>query len=123
ATPHASVLRDGQLHQLSSAELVPGDVVILEAGNVVPADLRLMEAHALRIEESSLTGESLPVDKKAGILKEEDPPLGDRWNMVYKSTQVTGGRGRGMVVTTGMHTEIGKIAQLLQEKESLTPLQ
>jgi len=123
ATPQTTVLRQGQPLMISSTELVPGDVVLLEAGNTVPADLRLVEANALRAVESSLTGESVPVDKRKDTLPEADLPIGDRFNMAYKSTQITNGRGRGIVVGTGMHTEIGAIARMLQEKEGSTPLQ
>lgn len=123
AAPQATVLRDGHPVHLSSAELVPGDVVLLEAGNAVPADLRLTEAHSLRMEESSLTGESVPVDKTSDTLPEDDLPIGDRFNMAWKGTLITAGRGKGIVVATGMNTEIGKIAGLLQEEESITPLQ
>jgi Ca2+-transporting ATPase len=123
AAPQATVLRDGHPVHISSAELVPGDVVLLEAGNVVPADLRLTETHSLRIEESSLTGESVPVDKTSDTLHDDDLPIGDCFNMAWKGTLITAGRGKGIVVATGMNTEIGKIAGLLQEEESITPLQ
>ena len=123
AAPQATVLRDGQTMDIPSAEIVRGDIVLLEAGNVVPADIRLIESHSLRIEESSLTGESVPVDKSTDVIDEEDPPLGDRFNMAYKSTQITNGRGKGVVVTTGLNTEIGKIAEMLQQPEAMTPLQ
>jgi Ca2+-transporting ATPase len=96
---------------------------LLEAGVVVPADMRLVQSHSLRIEESSLTGESLAVDKYVKPIADEQPPLGDRFNMAYKGTMVTNGRGTGVVTSTGMNTEIGNIAKLLQEKESATPLQ
>lgn len=119
----AHVIRDGKLHNIPSAELVPGDVVKLEAGNAVPADVRLMEVYSLRIDESALTGESVASDKNAATMVEEDIPLGDRHNMAYKSTLVTNGRGLGVVVATGMKTEIGKIASMLQEDEMSTPLQ
>ncbi len=123
ASPMANVIRDGQTMSIPSAELVPGDVVSLEAGKVVPADLRLTEAHSLRVEESSLTGESAPVDKTTDTLTEEDLPLGDRLNMAYKATKIINGRGTGVVVETGMKTEIGKIAGMLQEDDMRTPLQ
>lgn len=123
ATPVATVFRNNQVVQLSAEELVPGDVVMLEAGNTIPADLRLIDTVALRIEESSLTGESLPVDKTATTIGVADIPLGDRVNMAYKGTQVANGRGKGIVTATGMQTEIGKIAALLQQHESATPLQ
>jgi P-type Ca2+ transporter type 2C len=123
ATPQSIVLRNGKPQTISSLQLVPGDVVLLEAGNTIPADLRLMETVALRIVESSLTGESVPVDKNKEVITEQDIPLGDRFNMAYKGTQVINGRGKGIVVATGMNTEIGAIARMLQEKESSTPLQ
>lgn len=117
------VLRDGQPIIVSSVELVPGDVVVMEAGNIVPADTRLMETHSFRIDESSLTGESIPVDKKNHDLSAENIPLGDQLNMAFKGTLVTNGRAKGVVVATGMSTELGKIANLLQEGETMTPLQ
>lgn len=123
AFTQSTVLREGKILQISSVELVPGDVVLIESGNVVPADMRLMEANALRIDESSLTGESVPVDKHANPLTEEDLMPGDQLNMVFKGTQVTRGKGKAVVVATGMQTELGKIAQLLQQKEAVTPLQ
>ncbi|WP_290792399.1 cation-translocating P-type ATPase [Flavihumibacter sp. UBA7668] len=123
ATPQATVIRDKQPIQISSKEIVPGDLVVLEAGNLVPADMRLLEVHSLRIEESSLTGESIPIDKTIKTLEETDSSLGDRINMAYKGTQVSAGRGVGIVVHTGMKTEIGKIAGMLQTVESQTPLQ
>jgi Ca2+-transporting ATPase len=123
ATQHSSVLRDGNATDILSAELVPGDVVILESGTIVPADIRLFETHSLRIEEAPLTGESVPVDKKHMVLEEDDLPLGDRYNMAYKSTLVSNGRGRGIVVETGSNTQIGQIAKMLQEEEAITPLQ
>jgi Ca2+-transporting ATPase len=123
AAPASTVVRNNQVITIPSADLVPGDIVLLEAGDLVPADLRLLESHALRIEESSLTGESLPVDKSTEVIHDEDPPLGDRFNMAYKSTQITNGRGRGIVIATGMNTEIGKIAEMLQQPETMTPLQ
>lgn len=119
----ATVLRNGLPVQLNAAELVPGDVVLLEAGNMVPADIRLLESHSIKIEEASLTGESHAVEKQTDELHDEQLPLGDRTNMAYKSTLVTYGRGSGVVVATGMNTEIGRIAQLLQEDKSQTPLQ
>ncbi|MBA4849623.1 cation-translocating P-type ATPase [Emticicia sp. BO119] len=117
------VIRDNKPHEIESKELVPGDIVILEAGNVVPADLRLYEVNALRIDESSLTGESVPVDKSPHTLEENNIPLGDQLNMAFKGTLVTNGKAEGLVVSTGMNTELGKIAGLLQEKEAITPLQ
>ena len=118
----ARVLRSGQVQMISSEMVVPGDVVLLEAGNLVPADLRLEEAHSIRVDESALTGESVSVSKNADVLAGVNMPLGDRLNMAFKGTLVTNGRGKGVVVATGMRTELGKIAQLLQEEESKTPL-
>ncbi len=124
AAPSARVIRGGRAAAVPAADLVPGDVVLLEAGNVVPADLRLVEAYTLRTDEAALTGESHPVEKRVTPLPEVDLPLGDRRNMAYKGTLVTYGRGRGIVVATGMRTELGKIAELLAGAEELqTPLQ
>jgi P-type Ca2+ transporter type 2C len=117
------VLRENQPVIISSTELVPGDIIIMEAGNIVPADTRLMETHSLRIDESSLTGESIPADKNSADLTEANIPLGDQFNMAFKGTLVTNGRAKGVVVATGMQTELGKIANLLQEDETMTPLQ
>lgn len=115
--------RGGDIVEVDASELVPGDIILLESGNVVPADLRLSESNSLRIDESSLTGESNASEKNTEELKENNIPLGDRKNMAYKSSVVTYGRGEGIVVATGMNTEVGRIAQLLQEDESETPLQ
>jgi Ca2+-transporting ATPase len=123
AEPWTKVIRDGQLQDVASAELVPGDLVLLETGDMVPADLRLCEVHSLRVEEASLTGESLPVDKVSRVIGNENTSVGDRLNMAYKGTIVVFGRGRGLVVGTGMGTEIGRISGLLQEKDAQTPLQ
>lgn len=123
SAPSATAVRNGKSIQLSASMLVPGDVVRLEAGNMVPADLRILESHSLQIEEASLTGESQAVTKNTEALLEEHLMLGDRTNMAYKSTIVTYGRGLGLVVATGMQTQIGQIAQMLQEQEVLTPLQ
>jgi Ca2+-transporting ATPase len=124
AAPNAHVLRDGHLVTVPSRELVPGDVVILETGNYVPADVRLIESVNLRIEEASLTGESVAVSKDARHVLPAEATLGDRHNMAFMSTVITYGRGQGLVVTTGMQTEIGKIATMLQEyEEEPTPLQ
>ncbi len=123
SVPTAMALRDGAPVQINAASLVPGDVVSLESGNMVPADLRLLKSHSLQIEEASLTGESNPVEKQTHAVTGGELPLGDRNNMAYKGTLVTYGRGRGVVVATGMKTEIGRIAELLQEEESMTPLQ
>jgi Ca2+-transporting ATPase len=120
----ARVLRDGQVETVNASELVPGDVVLLEAGNVVPADFRLVEAAQLRIDESALTGESVAVEKQIHALPEVDAPLGDKTCLAYKGTIVTYGRGRGLVIATGMQSELGKIASLLcGDDDSKTPLQ
>ena len=117
-------IRNGSLTELSARELVPGDIVQLETGNLIPADLRLVEAVNLQIQEAALTGESEPVGKNTDALTGDDLPLGDRRNMAYLGTVVTGGRGKGLVVATGMNTELGRIADLIQQVSSEgTPLQ
>jgi Ca2+-transporting ATPase len=122
--PEAQTLRDGRRQPLPARDLVPGDIVFLETGNYVPADVRLLEAVNLKIEEASLTGESVPVQKRADVVLEPDASLGDRKNCAFSSTVVTYGRGRGLVVNTGMQTQIGKIADLIQSFETEpTPLQ
>jgi Ca2+-transporting ATPase len=124
AAPGASVLRAGRRSTLPAHELVPGDVVLLEAGNIVPADLRFTEAVRLKVDESALTGESAAAEKAVAALRDAEAPLGDRRNMGYKGTLVSYGRGRGIVVATGMSTELGKIASLLAaEGDNKTPLQ
>ena len=124
SSPTCVVRRDGKLIELKAEELVPGDIVILEEGRTVPADLRLTEAINLKTDESSLTGESLPVEKDANIVFSEEVGVGDRVNMVYMSTPVVYGRGEGIVVRTGIDTETGKIAKLLSEgDDDTTPLQ
>lgn len=123
ASPLSKVLRDGAISEVNTRELVPGDIVILETGAVIPADIRLTEAINLKIQESSLTGESVPVDKVTNALTGDDIPLGDRKNMAFSSGMVTYGRGRGVVAATGMHTEVGKIADMLQHAgETETPM-
>ncbi|WP_436644268.1 cation-transporting P-type ATPase [Microbaculum sp. FT89] len=120
--PHAAVLRDGERRSIEAEELVPGDIVLLEPGDKVPADLRLIRAHGLQVQESILTGESVPVDKAIAPVA-GDAALGDRSSMAYSGTMVTSGQGRGVVVATGAHTEIGRISGLLAEVEVLaTPL-
>jgi P-type Ca2+ transporter type 2C len=124
AAPEAHVLRDGQRISVPSQELVPGDIVYLETGNFIPADVRLLETVNLRVEEASLTGESLPVQKNAVLQLEQDIPLGDRKNIAFLGTVVTYGRGRGVVTGTGMNTQLGLIASILQGVENeQTPLQ
>ena len=124
AAPEAHVMRDGRRVSIPSREVVPGDIVYLEAGNYIPADVRLLEAVNLRVEEASLTGESLPVQKSAASVLEKDVPLGDRKNTAFMGTLVSYGRGRGVVVGTGMRTQLGLIAELLQNvEEEETPLQ
>jgi Ca2+-transporting ATPase len=123
ASPLSKVLRDGAISEVNTRDLVPGDIVILETGAVIPADIRLTEAINLKIQESSLTGESVPVDKLTSALTGDDIPLGDRKNMAFSSGMVTYGRGRGVVAATGMHTEVGKIADMLQHAgETETPM-
>lgn len=123
AAPITKVLRDGTIMEVPTMELVPGDIVILETGAVVPADLRLTEAVNLKIQESALTGESVPVEKNTLPLTGDEIALGDRINMAFSSGMVTYGRGRGIVVTTGMNTEVGKIANMLQEtSDTVTPM-
>jgi len=124
ASPDAQVLRDGHRIVIPSHLVVPGDIVFVEAGNFIPADVRLLEAVNLRIEEAALTGESLPVEKNAASLDQEDVPLGDRKNTAFSGTMANYGRGRGIVVNTGMKTQIGQIASMLQAvEEEPTPLQ
>ncbi len=122
--PEAQVLRDGHRVSVPGRELVPGDMVFLEAGNYIPADVRLLEAVNLRVEEASLTGESLPVQKSAASVLDKNVPLGDRKNTAFMGTLVSYGRGRGVVVSTGMRTQLGLIAEMLQRvEEEETPLQ
>lgn len=124
AIPFVRVIRGGAQQEVSADELVPGDVVLLEAGNLIPADLRLLESSNLRVQESILTGESEPVEKETGAYEVSSMPLGDRRNMGYMGTTATYGRGKGVVVETGMATELGKIADLIQDVEpEATPLQ
>lgn len=123
STPSARVRRDGHVEEISSDMLVPGDVVSLEAGDVVPADMRLLEVNSLKIEEAALTGESVPVEKDLAVAVAADAGIGDRVNMAYQNSNVTYGRGLGVIVATGMTTEVGKIASMLQNAEETdTPL-
>jgi P-type Ca2+ transporter type 2C len=124
SAPEAHGLRGGRRISIPSEELVPGDIVFLEAGNFIPADVRLLEAVNLQIEEASLTGESLPVNKNAALVLDSDASIGDRKNTAFMGTIVTYGRGRGVVVSTGMTTQLGLIAEMLQSVETeQTPLQ
>lgn len=123
AAPRAFVIRDNRLMQISAAELVVGDHVQLVQGNIVPADARLVEAAALSMDESALTGESLPSGKSTDVLREDDLIPADRTNMVFSGSVVSRGRARAVVVATGMETEIGKIARLLEDRPARTPLQ
>ena len=120
----AKVIRDGNIKSVPSRELVEGDVVVLDTGDFIPADLRIIEAVNLKSQEASLTGESVPVEKQASEINKDDVPIGDRANMLFSSSLVTYGRGKGIVVETGMNTEVGKIAEMLTEtEEQETPLQ
>lgn len=120
----SKVIRNGKIEMLSARELVPGDIVVLETGDYVPADIRLVEAINLKIQEAALTGESVPIEKITDEIKDEKTSLGDRKNMAFSSSMVTYGRGKGIVTTIGMNTEVGKIAGMLNEVvEEETPLQ
>ncbi|MEI3168469.1 MAG: cation-translocating P-type ATPase [Lachnospiraceae bacterium] len=124
SAPAAQVLRDGKSQEIPAAKVVPGDIVLLDAGSLVAADGRLLECYNLQVNESSLTGESLPVEKRAGVEDVAGIPLGDQYNMVFAGSLVTGGRGVFVVTATGMETELGKIARLMNmAKEKKTPLQ
>lgn len=124
AVPNVRVLRDGQVQEISARELVPGDIAVLEAGNLVPADGRVVQSVNLRIEEAALTGESHPVDKKPDVIKQHKVPMGDRMNMVFMGTVITYGRGNVLITETGMKTELGNLANLIQTVErEPTPLQ
>ena len=123
SSPHTKVLRGGQVSEIDSVDIVPGDIVILETGDIVPADIRLFEVVNLKVQESALTGESVPVDKSRDVLPNEEIPLGDRHNMAFSTSVITYGRGKGVVVGTGMQTEVGKIAHMLQHTEATeTPM-
>lgn len=124
AAPMVRLRRDGRVVDAQARELVPGDIVLLEAGSIVPADSRLIESANLRVQEASLTGESQPVDKRPQALQDENAPIGDRSNMLFLGTAVTYGRGTAVVVETGMNTQLGRIAELIQTVSSeKTPLQ
>lgn len=124
SAPFSKVMRNGEVKHIKTEEIVPGDVVILEAGDAIPADMRLIEFASLKIEEAALTGESVPVEKEDTVIKKEDAALGDRVNMAYSGSNVVYGRGMGVVTDTGMETEVGKIASYLSETDSsMTPLQ
>ncbi|TAH62875.1 MAG: calcium-translocating P-type ATPase, PMCA-type [Gottschalkiaceae bacterium] len=124
STPNAKVIREGNILEIKSIDVVPGDVVIIEAGDFVPADGVIIESASLMIEESALTGESVPVEKNTNTLEGDNIPLGDRKNFAYTSSLVTNGRGKFIATGTGMNTEIGKIAQMIQSQEDTkTPLQ
>lgn len=124
SAPMATVLRNNQPMSIKSEDIVPGDIVLLEAGDVVPADVRLIEANSLKIEEAALTGESVPVNKQVDPIREDDLPLGDRKDLGFMNSNVTSGRATGVVIGTGMNTEVGKIAHMLNTtEETTTPLQ
>lgn len=124
ASPHAKVLRDGQIVEVASPDVVPGDIAILEAGDYIPADLRLIETVNLKIDEAALTGESVPVEKDADAVLEGDASLGDRINSAYMGTVITYGRGKGVITDIGMQTQMGNIADMLNETpDESTPLQ
>ncbi len=124
SSPMSNVIRDGQSKVIPSRELVPGDIVVLKEGDIIPADLRLISASGLKTDESSLTGESVPVEKDPSLVLKEDTPLAERINEAFSSSFVVHGRGLGIVVSTGMKTEIGKIASLLQKEDGeVTPLE
>ncbi len=124
AAPSVQIIRDGLQMTIPGREIVVGDILMLEAGNYVPADLRLVESVNLKIEEASLTGESMPVEKNAGVVLDKEIPLGDRKNTAFMGTLITYGRGRGLVTGTGMNTQIGLIAEMIQSFETEdTPLQ
>lgn len=124
STPKALVKRDGSLKEILSEDVVPGDIAIIDAGRYIPGDLRLIDTANLKIEESAFTGESVPSEKDASFLPDKDIPIGDQHNMAFMSTLATYGRGIGVVVGTGMNTEIGKIAKMIEQEENEeTPLQ
>ncbi len=123
SAPHSKVLRDGSVTEIVSTEIVPGDIVVLDTGDIIPADMRLVEAVNLKIQESALTGESVPVEKNTDTIEASEVPLGDRENMAFSTSVVTYGRGKGVIVGTGMNTEVGKIANMLQNTtDTETPM-
>ncbi len=123
SAPHCKVIRNGVVENTESKYLVPGDIVVLDTGDYIPADLRLIDAVNLKVQEAALTGESVPVEKNTEVLKAEHIGIGDRINCAFSSSLVTYGRGKGIVVATGMNTEVGKIASMIQEvDDSETPL-
>ncbi|AMV62660.1 Calcium-transporting ATPase [Pediococcus damnosus] len=124
SAPQAHVKRNGKVETIKSEDVVPGDIVLLEAGDIIPADLRLIESAGLKMEESALTGESVPVEKTTAVLTDEKLPIGDQTNMAFMNSNVTYGRGSGVVVETGMHTQVGEIADMINNaEENTTPLQ
>jgi Ca2+-transporting ATPase len=123
AANKARVLREGKTFDIPASDLVPGDVVLLEAGNIIPADIRFFETHQIKVDESALTGESHNTEKNSTNLSEGDYPLGDKYNMGFKGTYITNGRALAYVVATGMNTELGRIAKMIQTEEITTPLQ
>ena len=123
SSPHSKVLRNGQIEEIDATQIVPGDIVVLETGDIIPADMRLVETVNLKIQESALTGESVAVDKINKHLDETEVPLGDRTNMAFSTSVVTYGRGKGVIIGTGMNTEVGKIATMLQTTDATeTPM-
>lgn len=123
SSPRSKVLRDGDVKEVNSTLVVPGDIVIMDTGDIVPADMRLIDTANLKIQESALTGESVPVEKNTDVIEKNDVALGDRENMAFSTSVVTYGRGRGVIVNTGMNTEVGHIADMLQNTEkSETPM-
>lgn len=123
-TPYSRVKRNGVVMQVKSDEIVPGDIVLLEAGDIVPADMRILGSSSLKIEEAALTGESVPVDKESSVLTEKEPPLGEQSNLCFMNTSVTYGTAEAVVFATGMQTQVGHIATMLDEVDnSVTPLQ
>ena len=124
SAPHSKVIRDGEMKIVESRELVPGDIVVIETGDSVPADLRLVESSNLKVQESALTGESVPVEKDADAIVDADAPIGDRINMAYSSCSVIYGHGKGIVTAIGGKTEVGKIASMIQSVPDIrTPMQ